>query len=172
MSAPLQAIKSNAKSLISDAELLFKDERWARATSLAILAIEEVGKYYMLCTKKATSTNTYREHFSKQELAARMFRVGVMVVALKSFLKERGFTLKHISTFSDIEKKWYESEQANLIIKKLKKEAAESIPKRLEKSEEADFIHSVTNKLLLNQKNAGFMSISMKITTLQATLLL
>jgi AbiV family abortive infection protein len=38
------AANANAKSLLEDATLLFKNERYARAISLAILSIEESGK--------------------------------------------------------------------------------------------------------------------------------
>ena len=40
----IQAALINARSLLSDAELLFENERFERAVALAILAIEEAGK--------------------------------------------------------------------------------------------------------------------------------
>ncbi|MFP8490009.1 AbiV family abortive infection protein [Gracilimonas sp. Q87] len=40
----INAIKSNAHSLIDDAELLYKHGRYERATALSILAVEEAGK--------------------------------------------------------------------------------------------------------------------------------
>jgi AbiV family abortive infection protein len=40
----INAIKSNAHSLINDAELLFEHGRFERATALSILAVEEAGK--------------------------------------------------------------------------------------------------------------------------------
>ncbi len=40
----IETAMSNARSLLSDAILLLENGRWARAASLAILAIEEIGK--------------------------------------------------------------------------------------------------------------------------------
>ena len=40
----IQAAIKNAKSLVSDAELLLENQRWSRAVAIAILAIEESGK--------------------------------------------------------------------------------------------------------------------------------
>jgi len=44
----LTSIAKNARSLLSDAELLFDHGRYARATALAVLAVEEVGKCLLL----------------------------------------------------------------------------------------------------------------------------
>lgn len=47
----LRALQANAEELLSDADLLFSHQRWARATALAVLALEEAGKVVL-----ATST--------------------------------------------------------------------------------------------------------------------
>jgi len=47
-SIALKSVKRNALQLVSDAELLFDHGRYARAAALAVLAVEEVGKYYLL----------------------------------------------------------------------------------------------------------------------------
>jgi AbiV family abortive infection protein len=44
----IQAATRNARSLLEDARLLAENERWSRAASLAILAIEEAGKVSLL----------------------------------------------------------------------------------------------------------------------------
>jgi len=46
--AGIQAAVGNARCLLADAQLLCDAERWARAASLAILAIEEAGKIPLL----------------------------------------------------------------------------------------------------------------------------
>jgi len=40
----LRALQANAEALLSDAELLFSHQRWARALALAVLALEEEGE--------------------------------------------------------------------------------------------------------------------------------
>ncbi len=40
--------RANAQSLLADAELLLEHQRWARATALAILSIEEAGKVALI----------------------------------------------------------------------------------------------------------------------------
>jgi AbiV family abortive infection protein len=44
----IRAAIINARHLLEDAELLFQKRRWERATALAILAIEEIGKVPIL----------------------------------------------------------------------------------------------------------------------------
>ena len=44
----LGAVSDNARRLLADAEALFELHRYQSATALAILAIEEVGKHYMV----------------------------------------------------------------------------------------------------------------------------
>ena len=44
--ATMSVVADNAKAFLCDAELLYSHQRWARAASLAVLSIEEVGKYF------------------------------------------------------------------------------------------------------------------------------
>jgi len=46
--AGMQAAMQNARSLMDDAELLIRTEKWARGAALSILAIEEAGKVPVL----------------------------------------------------------------------------------------------------------------------------
>jgi AbiV family abortive infection protein len=41
----LMSIAENARALLADAELLCEHGRYARAAALAVLAVEEVGKF-------------------------------------------------------------------------------------------------------------------------------
>src|SRR5262245_39384520 len=66
----------NARSLLADAELLVEHRRWARAASLAILAIEEAGKVplvrALLLARDANELKdewrAYRSHTKKNVL--------------------------------------------------------------------------------------------------------
>jgi len=66
----LASIAKNARSLLSDAELLFDHGRYARAAALAVLAVEEVGKFYMLKWDKAEAQQAMRDHMQKQRIVA------------------------------------------------------------------------------------------------------
>jgi AbiV family abortive infection protein len=50
IAAGINAARRNAARLIEDADILFKQRRWATAATLAILFIEEFGKTYILRT--------------------------------------------------------------------------------------------------------------------------
>src|SRR5947209_4613018 len=68
---------SNARSLVADAELLARHERWARAASLAILAIEEAGKVPLIRAlllarnqaERRDDWRAYRSHTKKSVLS-------------------------------------------------------------------------------------------------------
>jgi len=53
----LKSVERNARQLLSDAELLFDHGRYGRATALGVLAVEEVGKYYLLKWDKSKPKN-------------------------------------------------------------------------------------------------------------------
>lgn len=69
----INAARENSKNLLSDAQLLFNKERYATASSLAILAIEEAGKCSILRGLSACGTaneakkywKDYRNHRAK-----------------------------------------------------------------------------------------------------------
>lgn len=71
--AGIHAAMRTAYGLLRDAELLLKNERWERATALAILAVEEAGKVAILRsillarneTELQTEWRAYRSHTKK-----------------------------------------------------------------------------------------------------------
>jgi AbiV family abortive infection protein len=62
----LRSVERNARQLLLDAELLFDHGRYGRAAALAILSIEEVGKFYLL---KWSRTETEVGQGSRSETA-------------------------------------------------------------------------------------------------------
>ena len=65
----LTSIATNARALLADAELLCEHGRYARAAALAVLAVEEVGKFYLLKWNKAEA-QAMRCHPPKQRTVA------------------------------------------------------------------------------------------------------
>lgn len=76
-STGIQAALENARSLLSDAELLLSNERWPRAAALAILAVEEAGKIPLIRAilmdakgdELSGSWKAYRTHTKKNTLS-------------------------------------------------------------------------------------------------------
>ena len=70
LKASLASIAKNARSLLSDAELLLDHGRYARTAALAVLAIEEVGKFYLLKWDRTEAKQAMRYHPPKQRIVA------------------------------------------------------------------------------------------------------
>ena len=68
--AALLAIARNAVALWNDATLLFKHGRFARAASLAVLAGEEAGKFWLAKWKPDGCERQFNEHGSKLAVGA------------------------------------------------------------------------------------------------------
>lgn len=73
--AGIEAAVINARSLLADAQLLFDSQRWSRAASLSILAIEEAGKVPLLRellvlpeSELKNAWRNYRSHTEKNVL--------------------------------------------------------------------------------------------------------
>lgn len=79
----IRVARANAYALVIDARLLLDAERWSRASSLAILAIEEAGKIPLLRTLLVASTSEelkqtwreYRTHTAKNVQASILTRM-------------------------------------------------------------------------------------------------
>jgi AbiV family abortive infection protein len=71
MSDALLAIARNAVALLDDAEFLFANGRYSRAASLAILAAEEAGKFWLLDMKPEGWQRMLDRHPDKIGIGAR-----------------------------------------------------------------------------------------------------
>ncbi|TPM51408.1 AbiV family abortive infection protein [Mesorhizobium sp. B2-2-3] len=87
------AVANKALSLAQDARLLFDNGRYETALSLAILSIEEAGKFVLLVADKPQEdlSRKVRNHPKKQQQAALSLLVRQMVTGLK--------VIKQITTF-------------------------------------------------------------------------
>jgi AbiV family abortive infection protein len=63
----LKSVERNARQLLSDAELLFDHGRYGRAAALGVLAVEEVGKYYLLKWNRQKPEKATRHHDQNSE---------------------------------------------------------------------------------------------------------
>lgn len=95
----LGVVASNAKRLLSDAEFLAAGGRFPTAVALAVLAIEEVGKYFFLKWNRGADSpdKTLRRHVQKQLVASSLGLAEVMLQGLEEALAARGYKLQHPS---------------------------------------------------------------------------
>jgi AbiV family abortive infection protein len=107
----LHRIAQNAKRLASDARLLFDAQRYPSSLALAILSLEESGKYYLLSRGKNPDdvSRTVRQHVPKQ-LEASWFLVEAAILAFFELLKVRyGYEHKPIAEMTDRQRQWLAS---------------------------------------------------------------
>ena len=103
-------LSENARRLLADAELVFKEGSHQTALSLAILAIEEVGKFFQLKWEddggKPLPPSPMRgpkAHRSKQATVGSFYAAEVSIEAVKEFVRKIGFpdddqTVQHFLT--------------------------------------------------------------------------
>src|SRR4051794_26442753 len=91
-------VASNARRLLRDAELIFKAGSHQTALSLAILAIEEVGKYFQIRWGEG-DTQRFGEipargpkaHRSKQWTVGSFYAAEASIAAVKEFVRKIGY---------------------------------------------------------------------------------
>jgi AbiV family abortive infection protein len=93
-------LSENARRLLADAELVFKEGSHQTALSLAILAIEEVGKFFQLKWEddggKPLPPSPMRgpkAHRSKQATVGSLYAAEVSIEAVKEFVRKIGFPM-------------------------------------------------------------------------------
>ena len=103
-------LSENARRLLADAELVFKEGSHQTALSLAILAIEEVGKFFQLKWEddggKPLPPSPMRgpkAHRSKQATVGSFYAAEASIEAVKEFVRKIGFpdddqTVQHFLT--------------------------------------------------------------------------
>jgi len=99
----LKSVERNARQLLSDAELLFDHGRYGRATALGVLAVEEMGKYYLLKLDKSKPKNGSRYHRLKQRTVATFNLAEATLDVMERELHSMGLQIRHNSEFSATE---------------------------------------------------------------------
>jgi AbiV family abortive infection protein len=88
--------------------------RYRTALSVAILSIEEIGKYYLIKWTKDNEPNRtileIKKHITKQERGSWFF-VESAILEFMECISELGFTHKHVSELSDSQIDWTRSEE-------------------------------------------------------------
>lgn len=133
----IQIIIENAQSLLSDAELLYKNERYERTVTLSVLAIEEIGKIPILRSilledgqkELSKAWKNFRTHTEKnwglyfsdyiKGGADNIDDLKLMFIDDES--KSRVENIKQLSIYTDYFKKNKWSSPANVVNQKLAK---------------------------------------------------
>jgi AbiV family abortive infection protein len=107
----LSDILSNAIGLLEDAKLLYQHGRYARALTLAVLSMEEVGKFYIIKWHKKDHLSLVRKHKEKQRINAAIDMANFVLDEVNTALGEIGFCLISEDKMSDRQKSWVFSEK-------------------------------------------------------------
>lgn len=121
MISPLKAIRRNAERLLSDALVLYDLKRWASATALAVLAVEEMGKYFLIKWEKS-DTRALSSHKAKQGILASFLIVRAISRAENAWMTERGLERKHWSELNPDIQAYLESPEGQKWRKKIDEE--------------------------------------------------
>jgi AbiV family abortive infection protein len=106
----LTSIAQNARALLADAELLYEHGRYARAAALAVLAVEEVGKFKLLKGDKAEAQQAMRCHPPKQREVASFVIAEAMFDAYERTLHAMGLDWVAIEDVTPAGQKWLDSQ--------------------------------------------------------------
>lgn len=102
-------VVDNAKRLLSDAELLFNNERYGSAVSLAILSLEEAGKACLIHWKdegivtRDIKNDIRSFHFHKQRVLGCFITAKEMILALADYCDHPSKMPKMDKSHSDFE---------------------------------------------------------------------
>jgi AbiV family abortive infection protein len=117
LSPSLETILQNARRLLDDARLLYDNERFASATALAILAMEETGKYFIVkrASEKDSVAKDLNNHIEKQiHFASYPFVETILI----EFFKRLGFVPKLGAQMPEQQRQWMNSESGQTFLKK------------------------------------------------------
>jgi AbiV family abortive infection protein len=108
--AALKSVERNARQFLSDAELLFDHGRYGRAAALGVLAVEEVGKYYLLKWDRPKPEKATRHHVSKQRTVVTFSLAEAQYDAVVCALNAMGLQLKDRSVpLTPAEQEWLDA---------------------------------------------------------------
>ena len=98
-------IIKNAQRLNNDAKCLKKNASFASAYALAVLALEELGKAFLkrYCHEQELSSlrKKYSYHRIKQCIVPSIYMAGASKEAMTTYLRERGYEIKHRDEISE-----------------------------------------------------------------------
>jgi hypothetical protein len=140
--------------LVEDAELLLENGRHGSALALAILALEEVGKYYLEKWREATHRRT-RRHGNKQQAVKVLDVADAVLMEINTVLAENGCELKHESELTEAQRNWLEGnrEASWLILKN--DESMSRIADAIKRASKGVLTDSVFREGLSAAKNKG-----------------
>jgi AbiV family abortive infection protein len=108
----LEAILQNAARLLDDARLLYDNQRFASATALAILTMEEMGKYFIVkwASGRGSAARDLNKHIAKQVSFGSFPFVEMTIMEFLAQMKEIGFLLEPDAEITEEQRQWMNSE--------------------------------------------------------------
>jgi AbiV family abortive infection protein len=155
------SVANNARRLLADAEHLYSAGRKGSALSLAILAIEEAGKYYLLKWKDAASEKgiSHRSHIQKQLAAFSIEQSEIFLLVVEQFLKSTGYRINWELQVPSVEKIYddkYYTELPSETGRNLKEELISWMSKTIEQTNLPELIDKAKKGDIDKIKQSGF----------------
>lgn len=145
----LKTVAENAKRLLRDAELLTSHDRLPTALSLAILAIEECGKFYLLHwgeNEGGTGRNKQQSHRHKQAILGSFYLADAACDAINDYLNAKGLKLSKLDELSE-DPGW----------KDIPREAIESFSRKvMEELSESEILRTLVAQKMADSEHSGF----------------
>lgn len=126
----MHVITQNARDLLDDAEILFREQRYPRAVALAILSVEEIGKLHVLRRLITTAEPQVKQVWRDFRTHSEKNRLGLFTAYAKPSPKLRDFrplfasasmdgddieTLKQLAFYVDTYERGYWSAPGDVI---------------------------------------------------------
>jgi AbiV family abortive infection protein len=150
LSPSLEAILQNAARLLDDARLLYDNQRFASATALAILAIEEMGKYFIvkMPTQKGSAAGDLNKHIEKQVSFGSFPFVETAIMDFLPQMKEIGFIIEPDAEITEEQRQWMNSEAGWACVReRLRSDGFwDNLAQRVLDSEDGSFMARARNK--------------------------
>jgi hypothetical protein len=104
-------VKSRLHQELEDTEILYQHRRYARALALAVLSIEEVGKFCVTKWHKQDQLSLVRKHKEKQGINVAIDMANFVLDEVNDALAEIGFCFISGNKMSERQKRWVFSGQ-------------------------------------------------------------
>lgn len=165
MTEGLEAIAENARRLLEDAELLFSSGSFATSAAIAIIAIEEAGKHYMLkwdfegdtSHKAGLASKGRKAHQEKQSVLGSFYLAEVAVETIREYLRKIGFEGddRSVKEFSSALHYLRSDPEYGPKVAEVEEKVITLVAQRMAESEHGNFMHDAMQGNIQAIKHCG-----------------
>lgn len=99
-------LTENARRLSNDARWLLEGDRLKTAMAIAILSLEESGKYIIKFKTTDVNCKAMTNHVFKQQASMKNAFAEIIVDAFMSYISDSGLEIKHVTQMNESQKYW------------------------------------------------------------------